>query len=63
MAAGRTEPYGPMCVSVWKRASPAEILQVALLAITTSDLPTGMAALTAIEETQAKQPKPWKRKG
>ena len=34
-----------------KGASPEEIRQVALLAITTSGFPTGMAALTAIEDT------------
>jgi len=44
-------------------ASPREIRQVALLAITTSGFPTGMAALTAIEETLAKRRKARKRKG
>jgi alkylhydroperoxidase/carboxymuconolactone decarboxylase family protein YurZ len=38
-----------------KGASPAEIRQIALLAITTSGFPTGMAALTAIEDVLSKK--------
>lgn len=44
-----------------KGASPEEIRQVALLAITTSGFPTMMAALTAIEETLKDRPKTRKR--
>lgn len=46
-----------------KGASPDEIRQVALLAITTSGFPTMMASLTAIEETLKRRRSPKKRKG
>ena len=45
-----------------KGASPEEIRQVALLAITTSGFPTGMAALTAIEDVLKDRRKGAKRR-
>jgi AhpD family alkylhydroperoxidase len=45
-----------------KGASPEEIRQVALLAITTSGFPTGMAALTWIEDTLKDRRKGTKRR-
>jgi AhpD family alkylhydroperoxidase len=43
-------------------ASPDEIRQVALLAITTSGFPTGMAALTWIDDVLSKRRGPRKKK-
>src|SRR3990172_8699799 len=50
---GRLDGAGraPGRLGLGKGAPPAEIRQVALLAITTSGFPTGMAALTAIDDT------------
>ncbi len=49
-------------LAVERGATPEEIYQVALLAITTSGFPTGMAALTWIEDVISKKRRPRKKR-